>query len=219
MKTLVAIVAAITILAGSNAYAAKPPAAGMRITKITGTVNLMKDGLVVMTLKPGDALPTLTDTNVTFAVVDGTIEMEAGGEKITAATGSNFTVNADNAASVKISVTEGAPVEIKGAGGNNVLLSQNTEVSMNKTNGNIEITVDKGSAMVTNLSGAAPQTMNAGEKMEMPAALPAPAIAPADPVSEVPMIVAPPFIPETTVIETQTVQESCEVSSSSPACN
>ncbi len=214
------------------------PAAGLKITKLTGTVNLMKDGVIVMTLKPGDALPTLVDPAMTFAVVDGSIEVEAGGQTMVAATGSNFTVNAENGADVKIMVAEGAPVEVKGAAGNSMVVTQNSEIQMKNDGVKMEIAIDKGSALVTTPSGEAPKTINAGEKIEMapmppapPVAPVAPAVAPGAPVTpeeapaapEAPVapelpVLPPPTVPENTNIPTQIVQESCGLSNSTPGC-
>jgi len=240
MKQLSITLLSVALLAGGNLFAEDKapdkapvkssittavPDAGLKITKITGTVQLMKDGLVVMTLKPGDALPSLVDANMTFNVIDGSIEVEAGGEKITGGSGANFTVNAEKSGEVKISVAAGAPVEVKGASGSSVVLTQNTDVKMTKTGAKMDIAVEKGSALVTTASGEKAQSVKAGETATLTAAAGS-VVAPTVPaVTEEPeasaeaAVLPPPFVPETTVIETQTVQESCEVSGSTPGCN
>jgi len=214
------LLAIATVIAFSANVFAQPaqPAKGIKITKITGTVNIMKDGVVLMTLKPGDAIPELTDNKVTFAIVDGTVEVEAGGKKISGATGSNFTITS-NAGQVNVSLGAGTPVAVKSESGHNIILTANSEVKMINANGKVEITMEKGNAVVTNASGGDTQTVQAGQAIaipETPVIVQAPApVTPEEPVIED----APPVVdetPVTTVVETKTVEESLVVSNSTP---
>lgn len=216
------LLAISTVLAFSaNVFAQAPAAKGIKITKITGTVNIMKDGVVVMTLKPGDAIPEITDNKVTFSIVDGTVEIEAGGKKISGATGSNFTVSA-SAGQVNVALGAGTPVAVKSESGHNVILTANSEVKMVNTNGTVQISMEKGNAVVTNASGGETQTVQAGQVVAVPSAPVAmPTTTTTAPVEEAPAVVETVVeAPATTVIVTQEiVQAVCDVSSSSPDCN
>ena len=217
------LLAISTVLAFSaNVFAQAPgqAAKGIKITKITGTVNIMKDGVVVMTLKPGDAIPEITDNSVTFSIVDGTVEIEAGGKKISGATGSNFTVSA-NAGQTNVALGAGTPVAVKTESGQNIILTANSEVKMVNANGNVMISMEKGNAVMTNASGGQTQTVQAGQTVTVPEA-PMPvattqvAVTPTEEVAVEVVVEAP----ATTVIVTQEiVQAVCDVSSSSPDCN
>lgn len=154
--------------------AAKPvPAKGMKITKITGTVNIMKDGVIVKTLKPGDAIPVITDNKLSFAVVEGTMEVEAGGKTITATTGSNFTVTSNNG-QVNVALGAGAPVAVRTESGNNVVLTPNSEIKMITANEKVEIKVEKGNAVVSNAAGGETQNVAAGQTISVTALPPPP---------------------------------------------
>lgn len=214
------LLAISTVLAFSaNVFAQAPAAKGIKITKITGTVNIMKDGAVVMTLKPGDAIPEITDNSVTFSIVDGTVEIEAGGKKISGATGSNFTVTS-NASQVNVALGAGTPVAVKSESGHNVILTANSEVKLVNTNGTVQISMEKGNAVVTNASGGETQTVQAGQMVSVPSMpMPTATAATMAPVEEAPVEVVV-EAPATTVIVTQEiVQAVCDVSSSSPDCN
>ncbi|MDD5208186.1 MAG: hypothetical protein PHV36_02250 [Elusimicrobiales bacterium] len=216
---LLAISAVFAFSANVFAQAPGQAAKTIKITKITGTVNIMKDGVVVMTLKPGDAIPEITDNKVTFAVVDGTIEIEAGGKKISGATGSNFSV-ASNAGQVNVALGAGTPVAVKTESGQNVILTANSEVKMINTNGNVNISMEKGNAVMTNASGGETQTVQAGQTVTVPSApvITPTASTPATPEVKEPVVIVEP--PATTVIPTvEVVQAVCDVSSSSPDCN
>ncbi len=216
---LLAISAVFAFSANVFAQAPGQTAKGIKITKITGTVNIMKDGVVVMTLKPGDAIPEITDNKVTFAVVDGTIEIEAGGKKISGATGSNFSV-ASNAGQVNVALGAGTPVAVKTESGQNVILTANSEVKMINANDKVMISMEKGNAVMTNASGGETQTVQAGQTVTVPSA---PVITPTathdvKPEVEEPIVIVEP--PATTVIPTvEIVQAVCEVSASTPGCN
>lgn len=214
---LLAISAVLAFSANVFAQAPGQAAKGIKITKITGTVNIMKDGVVVMTLKPGDAIPEITDNKVTFSIVDGTVEIEAGGKKISGATGSNFTVSA-SAGQVNVALGAGTPVAVKSESGHNVILTANSEVKMVNTNGTVQISMEKGNAVVTNASGGETQTVQAGQVVAVPSApVATPTTTTTAPVEEAPVVVE---APATTVIVTQEiVQAVCDVSSSSPDCN
>lgn len=215
---LLAISAVFAFSANVFAQAPGQAAKGIKITKITGTVNIMKDGVVVMTLKPGDAIPEITDNKVTFAVVDGTIEIEAGGKKISGATGSNFSVSS-NAGQVNVALGAGTPVAVKTESGQNVILTANSEVKMINANGNVNISMEKGNAVMTNASGGETQTVQAGQTVTV-SDTPMPIIVTVitHPIEEpLPLVIEP---PATTVIPTvEIVQAVCDVSSSSPDCN
>ncbi len=197
---------------------------GIKITKITGTVNIIKDGKVIQTLKPGDAIPEITDNKVTFAVVNGTVEVEVGGKTVSAATGSNFSVSSSNG-QTNVAVAAGTPVAVKTESGSNVVLTSNSEVKMVNTNGTVAISMEKGTAVMTDASGGQTRPVQAGQTVTVPsastvtaAATPAPA-----PVEEAanetndeaiaPVVVEP---PATTIIPTETVLQSEEVSASNP---
>ncbi|MEK7721791.1 MAG: hypothetical protein AAB359_05325, partial [Elusimicrobiota bacterium] len=182
-----------------------------------GTVNILKDGVVVMTLKPGDAIPEITDNKVAFSIVDGTVEIEAGGKKISGATGSNFTVTS-NEGQVNVSLGAGTPVAVKSESGHNVILTANSEVKMVNVGGKIEISMEKGNAVVTNASGGETQTVRAGQSVFLSAAAPMSAPTASAPVEKAPAVtIALP--PATSVIPTQEiVQAVCEVSASTPGC-
>ncbi|MDO8804789.1 MAG: DUF4148 domain-containing protein [Elusimicrobiota bacterium] len=201
------------------------PAKGIKITKITGTVNIMKDGAVIMTLKPGDAIPELTDNSVTFSIVDGTVDVEAGGKKISGATGSNFTVTSIEG-QVNVALGAGTPVAVKSESGHNVILTANSEVRMVNIGDKVEITMDKGIGVITNASGGETQTVQAGQIINIPVTpILAPIIDTAAPiVPPVDEIIVPgdglpivPFVePPPSVIPTQEVIEAAEVSGSTP---
>jgi hypothetical protein len=193
--------------------AAKPaPAKGMKITKITGTVNIMKDGVIVKTLKPGDAIPVITDNKLSFAVVEGTMEVEAGGKTITAATGSNFTVTSNNG-QVNVALGAGAPVAVRTESGNNVVLTPNSEIKMITSNEKVEIKVEKGNAVVSNAAGGETQNLTAGQTVNVAVAPPppppsTPAVAPVvidEPVINGDTTLPPP--PVSTVNPTQETEE------------
>jgi len=229
---------ALVFAFGANVFAqpATPAAPkGIKITKITGTVNIMKDGQVVMTLKPGDAIPEITDNKVTFAIIDGTVEVEAGGKKISAATGSNFTVATTNG-QTNVALGAGTPVAVKTESGNNIILTANSEVKMVTANGKVEIAMEKGNAVVTNASGGETQTVTAGQAIFITAApmVPVatqPVMAPVEPVeatgselngtepvADSPLSIPVIATPMTSIIPTQIVTQSCTVSASSPEC-
>ncbi len=214
---LLAISAVFAFSANVFAQAPGQAAKTIKITKITGTVNIMKDGVVVMTLKPGDAIPEITDNKVTFAVVDGTIEIEAGGKKISGATGSNFSV-ASNAGQVNVALGAGTPVAVKTESGQNVILTANSEVKMINANDKVMISMEKGNSVMTDASGGGTQTVQAGQTMTVSAMpmIAAPVMPMMKPVVVEPLVIVP---PATTVIPTiEIVQAVCGVSSSSPDC-
>lgn len=204
------------------------PAKGIKITKITGTVNIMKDGAILMTLKPGDAIPELTDNSVTFAIVDGTVDVEAGGKKISGATGSNFTVTATDG-KVNVALGAGTPVAIKSESGHNIILTANSEVKMvNTADNKVEITMEKGNGVITNASGGDTQTVQAGQAINIPVTevlveAPPPAVAPIKEVPPVEPVVDQPIVenifvepPPPSVIPSQEVKEAEDVSGSNP---
>lgn len=204
---------------------------GIKITKITGTVNIIKDGKVIQTLKPGDAIPEITDNKVTFAVVNGTVEVEVGGKTVSAATGSNFSVTTSNG-QTNVAVAAGTPVAVKTESGSNVVLTSNSEVKMVNTNGTVAISMEKGTAVMTDASGGQTRTVQAGQTVTVPSATTVTAAAPAPvaPVEEAanetadeaviaPVVVEPPantIIPTETLQDAEEVLESPEVSASNP---
>ncbi|HBA60286.1 MAG TPA: hypothetical protein DCZ92_05630 [Elusimicrobia bacterium] len=144
------------------------PTPGLKITETTGTVNLMKYGLVVMTLRPGDVIPALVDTSISFTVVDGIIVLEAGREKISAAGGATFTVTAEKGREVVISVAEGAAITIKGSA-ENVMLATDSEIKITYNRKKTIILIKKGSAVTTLSFGAEQKIVNAGGTFVIPA--------------------------------------------------
>lgn len=227
MKLFQLAVLAAAVSLGGSVFAQAPdnPGKGLTITRITGTVNIMKNGVVIMTLKPGDAIPEIMDNKMSFAVVAGSMEIQASGKTITAGAGSNFTVTAAHG-DLNVALGGGAPVAIKSESGHNVVLTPNSEVKMVNTGGKLEVTIEKGRAVVSNADGGETRSMKAGETFSMPS-VPAPAVTPAAPAPakpaaapaavEEPKAALPAFEPPpTTVIPTQTVEEALEVSGSNP---
>jgi 5-deoxy-D-glucuronate isomerase len=204
-----AILAVALLFAAGSAFAqanpAAPAAKGLKITKITGTVNIMKDGKVLMTLKPGGPIPSIDDNKVSFSVVEGTIEVEANGKTITAATGSNFSVATTNG-KTDISVAAGTPVAVKAASGHNIVVTANSEIRMTTVGGKMTVKVEKGTAVMTDATGGQTQALKAGETTTVGVT-----VAPAATTEETTVTA-----PESTVIESSTVQESSEVSGSTP---
>ncbi len=231
LSHIAAVALIMTFSAGIYAQAPQAAQKGIKITKITGTVNIMKDGVVVMTLKPGDAIPEITDNKVSFSVVDGTIEIQAGGKTVSAATGSNFSVATSNG-QTNVALGAGTPVAVKTESGNNVVLTANSEVKMVTAGGNVQIAMVKGNAVMTDATGGQTQTVTAGQAVMVTAT---PVVAPAPIAAPVPVEETAPvepaadttveesvFIPvvaptvEPTIIPTETVQEAEEVSGSNP---
>lgn len=219
---LITSIAIIIIAAfGGNIFAQAPaaapaasvsvPAKGMKILHIVGTVNIMKNGVIIKTLKPGDAIPAITDDKMTFAVVNGTLEMEAAGQTITAGVGSNFTVTVGNGEAI-VAVTAGAPVSVNSGFGHYVVIPSNSEIKMTIANGKVDIKVEKGSVVVSDSSGGDVQNLKTGETVSMSGTPEAPAVPDSVVIVETPVVEPPP----TTVIPTQTVEESEEVSGSTP---
>jgi len=220
--------------AEAPANPAKPnsaPAADrtVKITKIAGTVQLMKDGAVFMTIKPGDAIPVDLDSNVTFHVVDGTIEVEAGGMKINGVSGSEFKPTFSNGAMTVSSQGSGS-VEVKSASGYSVVMPSGSEVKMTNTGTTMDVEVQKGRAVVSDPTGGGTRIVNTGETASVPSA-PAvvvqaetPKEAPkTEPTEEAavdnqggnspdPTV----YVPESGVIVTQEATEATEVSASTP---
>lgn len=197
---------------------AKPaPAKGMKITKIAGTINIMKDGVIVKTLKPGDAIPVITDNKLSFAVVEGSMEVEAGGKTITAGTGSNFTVTSNNG-QVNVALGAGVPVAVRTESGNNVVLTPNSEVKMITSSEKVEIKVEKGNAVVSNAAGGETRNLGAGQTVNVsavpppppPSAPAAPAVTESAPPAAVPAgdAALPPPPPPSTVIPTQETKQA-----------
>lgn len=203
---------------------AAPSAAarGLRITRITGTVNVVKDGRVLATLNPGDAVPAIEGTGMTFAVVEGTLEIEGAGRTITAATGSNFTV-ASVDGRMDISVAAGTPVVVKAPSGHNLVVTANSAVQLSAANGGTGIRVVKGIVVMTDASGGRTQTIRTGETATAAVpAVPAAADAAGTPAAEeaaaaeADAAALPPPPSDTAPIETETLEESVEVSGSNP---
>ena len=224
MKYLAAVMAVFMMV--GVAFAKDSVNTGLRIVSINGTVNMMKDGLVIMTLKKGDAIPQITDPSITFVVIDGNMELEASGQKVSAATGSNFTITSSKG-QVSVVTTAGSPVQIVTASGNSIVVTQNSEVKIETSKGKMEVSVAKGSAVVSNPSGGESKTINAGEKAEVAVVAPAAPVAaqtekPAPNAelqpSDEPVTIQPLGFMDLTssVIPTKEVQESNEVSPSTP---
>lgn len=201
----------------------------VKITKVSGTVQLMKNGVVVMTIKPGDAIPANLDPGLSFHVVSGSIEVEAGGMKINGVTGSDFTPTFTNGSMVVASQGSGS-VEVKSPSGYSVVLPRGSEVKMTDTGVTTNVEVQKGRAVVTDAAGGGTKIVNVGETAAVPSA-PAVAAPAAAPVTEVVAVTgdAPvynpadaAYVPATSVIATReaaesaTVTEASEVSGSTP---
>ncbi|KAF0125960.1 MAG: hypothetical protein FD154_1502 [Elusimicrobia bacterium] len=220
MKLSPILAVALLFAAGSAFAQADPPApaaqaAGLKITRITGTVNIMKDGFILMTLKPGDSVPAITDASVAFAVVEGTIEVAANGKTITAATGSNFTVAAAKG-KVDISVTAGTPVAVKTPSGHNIVVTANSDVRLATVGGKVTVKVEKGAAVITDAAGGRTQTLKTGETATVTVPATITTTTKTATVKEAATEETTVTAPESTVIETQTVGQSNEVSASNP---
>ena len=201
-----------TIIGGTG-FLPPAPTPGIRIANIIGTVNIVdKDGKIIRTLKPGDVIPENLDNTVTFSVVEGSMEVQSNGKTVTATTGSNFTVSNINN-EVKITVTAGAPVAIKSESGSNVVITANSTVKLLNVAGEVKVEVEKGLVVVSDSAGGGSKSVKAGETASIPAVT-TPVI-----VSDggTPRIVATPVpVPDTTVVETKTVEEGKKVSGSNP---
>ncbi|HPO44267.1 MAG TPA: hypothetical protein PK875_00595 [Spirochaetota bacterium] len=170
MKSLSMFAVAVFFSAGAAFAQTDTPApaapssavTGFRITRITGTVNIIKDGKVLVTLNPGDAVPAIEGGWITFAVVEGTLELEAAGKTITAATGSNFTVGSVDGR-MDISVAAGTPVVVKAPSGHNLVVTANSAVRLSAANGGTGISVERGIVVMTDASGGRTQTLRTGE--------------------------------------------------------
>jgi hypothetical protein len=212
----IVLFAALMLSVGFAAAADKT----VRITKVTGTVQLMKSGVVVMTIKPGDAIPANLAANMTFFVVSGSIEVEAGGMKISGVTGSEFRPTFSGGSLVVAS--EGrASVEVKNSAGQSVIMTSNSEIKMNTSGATTNVEVQKGRAVVTDASGGGTKMVNAGETASFPSGpvVVAQNNAPApkeEPVTQDNPIDTAVYVPQTSVIVTQEATESSEVSGSTP---
>lgn len=221
MKYAKILLSAILFLSVGLAFAADKT---IKITKVAGTVQLMKNGVVVMTIKPGDPIPTKLDSNVTFFVVNGTVEVEAGGMKITGVTGSKFKPSFSGNALVVAS--EGrASVVVKNQAGQSVVMTSNSEVKLNTTGAVTQVEVQKGRAVVSNPTGGGTQVVNAGESTSFSAVPPvaqtptAPVVPAEEPAvtEETPAAEPVAVVPETSVNPVQEAEESTEVSGSTPS--
>ncbi len=208
--------------------AAEAPAAPaadkpVRITKVSGTVQLLKDGAVFMTIKPGDAIPADLDSGVSFRVVSGSIEVEAGGMKITGVTGSEFKPTFTNGSMV-VNAQGSGSVEVKSPSGYSVVLPSGSEVKMTGTGTGTNVEVQKGRAVVTDAAGGGTQILNAGETAVLPSTpvvvvrTETPKSAPKEESQKeevVNLAGYPPdttaYTPETAVITTQELDESTRV--------
>jgi len=222
--------AGLVIAADVPTVPANPaPAAdkSVKITKVSGTVQLMKDGVVVMTIKPGDAIPANLDPGLSFRVVSGNIEVEAGGMKINGVTGSDFKPTFSNGSMVVSSQGSGS-VEVKSPSGYSVVLPNGSEVKMTDTGTTTNVEVQKGRAVVTDAAGGGTQIVNVGESAAVPSApvvvvqTETPKETPKEEPKEEAVVDAgypadtTVYTPETAVIVTQEATEATEVSGSTP---
>ena len=200
----------------------------VKITKVAGTVQLMKNGVVIMTIKPGDKIPAKLDAGVTFFVVNGTMEVEAGGMKIVGVTGSEFKPTFSGGAMTVVSGGR-ASVVIKNSVGQSIVMTSNSAVKLDTTSDTTEVVVQKGRAVVSNPSGGGTQVVNAGETTSFAAAPPivtqtqqaAPTEEPQPQEELVAQEAVVPVQEPTSVIETQEaseteIVEAIEVSGSTP---
>ena len=227
MKLFHLLALALVMASGTALFA--QPAKGLKISKITGTVNIMKNGAIAATLKPGAAIPVITDNKVSFSIMDGTVEVEAGGKKISGATGANFTITAVNG-QINVALGAGTPVAVKSESVHNIVLTAGSEIKMARAGSNVQIIVVKGNAVITDASGGGTQTLLAGQAASVPSA-PLAVPEPMETFRAPPSTVNPIdeieqgcknslLYPCPSVIPTQEViQEGCEVSASSPDCN
>ncbi|MFA6433601.1 MAG: hypothetical protein WCW52_02790 [Elusimicrobiales bacterium] len=209
----IALAAALIGILGFFSIRTTPgPSDSLKIARITGVVNVVKDGAVIMALKPGDAFPEIKDGSMTFVVASGSMEMQYDGGTITAGPGSSFTVTSSKGR-LAIALGPSAPVAIKTKFNQNLLLTPRSEVTMVTSNDEVEVGVGRGDVVASNSSGGEVRNIKAGEtaSLHAPAGFrDAPGLLPNTP--EPPS--SPP--PSTTVIPTQTLEEGTEVSGSNP---
>ena len=238
MRLLLILILASAISFGGNVFAQIKPVNHLKINKIIGVVNVVRNGVVIMTLRPGSDLPAIT-TDMTFSVVKGGIELQADGKTITGVTGSKFTVSSADGV-IRIAVAAGSPVLLNTESSSKVVLTQRAEVKIINTDGKTTIAVEKGSIVSNNSTGGDTQTTKAGKTLSLPApAMPvatisnkpgtsatgdAPVVSPAvkslTPSVITPNVLTPSVIPTNvipaSVIPTATVEEGQDVSRSNP---
>ncbi len=175
MRLLQILILAGAISFGGNVFTQAQPINHLRINKIIGIVNVMRNGVVIMTLKPGSDLPEIT-TDMTFSVVKGGIELQADGKTITGVTGSKFTVSSANG-EIRIAVAAGAPVLLNTESLSKVVITQRTEIKIVNTDNKTTIAVEKGRIVSSNSAGGEARTTKAGETVSMSGpAMPSPAV-------------------------------------------
>ncbi|MFA6433605.1 MAG: hypothetical protein WCW52_02810 [Elusimicrobiales bacterium] len=216
MKLFQIAILTVAVSFGAGAFAKPPsrPAGDLKITGVTGTVNIVKNGAVVMTIKAGDALPAVKDGSMSFVVVDGSLELQYGGGTITAGLGASFTIT-DNKGRVSITLGSSAPVSIKTKFGQNVLLTANSQAAIITKNNKVEVKVVKGHVVTSNASGGDTRDLKAGETVFLRAPVThrdAPGLSDKHDHDEP----TPSDPSQTTVHPTRTLEEGEEVSGSNP---
>ncbi|MDD4004714.1 MAG: hypothetical protein PHW69_05860 [Elusimicrobiaceae bacterium] len=125
----------------------------LEFTSITGTVQILKNGQVIMELTENDPLPTNLDADISFKVLTGTVELKANNQVvITGAAGANFSVTqTENSATINSAT--GTPVEAKDNIGNTYVLTDNSAVTFASTEQGFTVSVAEGRILQSNPSG------------------------------------------------------------------
>ncbi len=136
---------------------------GINITSLSGRVQLIKNGQVVMELTENDPLPTNLDSGITFKVLTGTMEIKAGNQIVTGSAGSEFAV-AKTRGKTTVSSGSGTPVEVKDTAGNTYVLTERSAVSFSPVEQGVKVEVSQGRVLQSNTSGET-SIIGSGESM------------------------------------------------------
>jgi len=146
-----------------------PQASSMDVltfNKLTGVVYVKLGDKIIMTLKPGDPLPTNMDPNVTLSVVDGEVEVSVGGITITATAGANFTIE-KSLNRVGVKSLEGVPVEVRAHTRHTFVLTEKSLVYFSKSGDITTVDVKEGRVLMSDVSGGETKILNAGDQAQI----------------------------------------------------
>lgn len=135
----------------------------LSIASLSGRVQLIKNGQVVMELTENDPLPKNLDSGITFKVLTGTVEIKAGDQIVTGSAGSEFSV-AKAGGRTTISSGSGTPVEVKDTAGNTYVLTEKSAVSFSPVEQGVKVEVSQGRVLQSNISGET-SIIGSGESM------------------------------------------------------
>lgn len=123
------------------------------LTSITGTVQIMKNGQVIMELTENDTVPQNLDSGVTIKVLTGSTEIKVGNNvTVTGPAGSVFSLSATNN-SATITSAAGTPVEAKDNVGNTYVFTQNSAVTFAQDDKGFTVSVGQGRVLQSNAKG------------------------------------------------------------------